>query len=106
MKDIQGSGGSWCGFMTTNAMTFGPDLLMLISDAKLSVSSQQPADIQKLAWPGTYGPPEASITLQHHLSDSYGGYSRVLGQLVWFHDHKCHDFWSRFADECQDFSHI
>jgi hypothetical protein len=23
---------------------------------------------------------------------------------MWFHDHKCHDFWSRFAHECQTFA--
>ena len=30
----------------------------------------------------------------------------VWRQLIWFHDHKCHDFWSRFADECQTFSQL
>ena len=60
---------------------------------------------QKLGWPGTHGPPGASTTLQHHSSDPYGGYSRVWRQLIWFHDHKCHDFWSSFAAECQTFSH-
>jgi hypothetical protein len=35
MEDIQGSGGGWFGFMTTNAMSFGPHLLV---SAKLSAS--------------------------------------------------------------------
>jgi hypothetical protein len=47
MEDIQGSEGSWYGFMTTNAMTFGPDLLMIVP------RNFQPAAVQKLAWPGT-----------------------------------------------------
>ena len=64
----------------------------------------QPAAFKKSAWPGTHWPPGASTTLQHHSSDPYGGYSRVWRQLAWFHDHKCHDFWSRFANECQTIS--
>ena len=30
----------------------------------------------------------------------------VRRQLIWFHDHKCHDFWSRFAGECQIFRQL
>jgi hypothetical protein len=37
MEDIQGSRGRGYDFMTTNAMTFGPDLLMI---AKLYLSLQ------------------------------------------------------------------
>jgi hypothetical protein len=71
--------------MTTNAMTFGSDLLV---SAKLSASFHA-----KKAWPGIYEPSGASITLQHPSSDPYGGYSRVWRQLMWFYDHKCHYFW-------------
>jgi hypothetical protein len=68
MEDIQGSGGSWHGFITTNAMIFGPDLLM---SAKLSASHHPKVG---MASPGPSG---ASTTPQHCSSDPYGGYSRV-----------------------------
>jgi hypothetical protein len=35
MEDIEGSGGSWFGLVNTNAISFGPDLLM---SSKLSAS--------------------------------------------------------------------
>jgi hypothetical protein len=71
MEDIQGSGGSSYGFITTNAMTFGPDLLM---SAKLQFS-QLPC--KKWHGLGTHGPSGATTILQHPSSGPYGGYSRV-----------------------------
>jgi hypothetical protein len=69
MEDIQGSRGSWYGFMTTNAMTFGPDLLM---SAKLSASLVL-AKIAKPCHPWAQEPaPLCSITLQTHMEDIQG----------------------------------
>jgi hypothetical protein len=71
-------------------------------------TTQSLAAVQKLAWSGTHGPPGASTTLQHHSADPHGGYPspRVRRQLIWFHDHKCHGFWSRFTGERQTFSQL
>jgi hypothetical protein len=43
-------------------------------------------------------------TLHHHSSEPNIIYARVWRQLIWFHAHKCHDFWSRFAPKCKTFS--
>jgi hypothetical protein len=83
MKDIQGSGGSWCGFMTTNAMTFGPDLLM---STKFSASSQLMSKNYGMAWHPWATRSQYHFSLQDHSSDPYGGYSMVWRQLVWFHE--------------------
>jgi hypothetical protein len=94
MEDIEGSVGNWFGFMTTNAITFGPDL----GDDECQTFSLLPP--KKC----THGPPGAKTTLQHHSLDPYGGYWRVWRQLVWFCNHKCHHFWSSFDDESQTFT--
>jgi hypothetical protein len=57
----------------------------------------------------TNGQARANATMQHHLSDQYGGYSMVLRQLIWFHDHKWDQFWFRLADQQSqtfDFGHL
>jgi hypothetical protein len=59
-----------------------------------------PTAVQKLARLGTNGPPGASITLLHHLSDPCGGYSMTWRHLIiWSHYCQCHQFWLRFADK-------
>jgi hypothetical protein len=58
MEDIQGSGGSWHGFITTNAMIFGPDLLM---SAKLSAGHHPKVGMAWHPW---------AIIIQHHSAAS------------------------------------
>jgi hypothetical protein len=55
------------------------------------------------------GQARANATMQHHLSDPYGGYSMVCWrQLIWFRDHKWDQFGFRLADQQSqtfDFGH-
>jgi hypothetical protein len=59
IKDIQGSGNHCYGFMTTNTMAFGPDLLM---SAKLSASGHPKIG---MAWH------TLAIMSQHHSAASF-----------------------------------
>jgi hypothetical protein len=85
--------------MAANGISFVSDLLM---NAKLSANYT----VKKLAWPGTNGLAEASLTLQHHLLHQYGGYSMVWRQLIWFHGCQWDQFFLRLADECKTLSQL
>jgi hypothetical protein len=86
MKDIQGSGGSWYGFMNTKAMTFGPDLLIMFD--KLSfhqAASHHPSSINLhgLAPMGHQEPaPLCSITHQTYVEDIQGSGGRWYGFMT------------------------
>jgi hypothetical protein len=73
MEDIQGSGGSWHGFITTNAMTFGPDLLMSAKLTNTFLSGPPSQSWHGLAPMGHQEPTALfSITHQIHMEDIQG----------------------------------
>jgi hypothetical protein len=47
MEDIEGSGGSWFGFVTTDSITLGPDLMM---SSKFSASCHPKIDMAWHPW--------------------------------------------------------
>jgi hypothetical protein len=69
--------------MTTNAMTFGQDMLM---SAKLSATRRLNIGMARHPW-ATIG---ASTTLHHHSSNPFRGYLEAADMDSY--NHKCRDF--------------